>query len=262
MENIHHARDPNQEENPLSHIDIAWRVDEQTTEKLCKYMYLRIKSYWSNLMMNDPYRNSAKIYDRRLEGMNKGLRLVGIRMFRPTKGMSILDVGCGTGTHLELYQRYQCNLYGIDLSPSMLDVARNRLGGTAQLDLGDASIMPYADDMFDLVIIMLTLHEMAPKIRSAVLLEIKRVLKPDGHILMIDFHTGPYQPLQGWVSKVIITIAEVLAGREHFRNYRDFIAHGGLANLVLRGEFVAEKQQILAGGTFAVYLLRENNQAG
>jgi ubiquinone/menaquinone biosynthesis C-methylase UbiE len=207
--------------------------------------------------MKDPYRNVARIYDRIFDSMNKGLKLVGIRMFRPTKGMSILDVGCGTGSHLELYQRYKCHLYGLDLSPSMLNVARERLGNTAQLDLGDATDMPYEDDKFDLVISMLSLHEMSPETRSAVLSEIKRVLKNDGCILLIDFHPGPYKPLQGWVSKLIIFFSELAAGREHFRNYRHFLAMGGLSALTNQHNLKIEKQQILAGGTFANYLVRQ-----
>ncbi|MEN8173692.1 MAG: class I SAM-dependent methyltransferase, partial [Chloroflexota bacterium] len=176
--------------------------------------------------MKDPYRNFAGIYDRIFETMDKGLKLVGIRMFRPSKGMSILDVGCGTGSHLELYQRYKCNLYGLDLSPSMLDVARKRLGDSAQLDLGDATKMPYDDDQFDLVISKLSIHEMSPEIRKGVLSEMRRVLKNDGRMLLIEFHTGPYQPIQGWKSKLIIIISELAAGREHFRNYRHFMGMG------------------------------------
>ncbi len=34
--------------------------------------------------MKDAYRNIAGIYDRLFENMNKGLRLAGIRMFRPS----------------------------------------------------------------------------------------------------------------------------------------------------------------------------------
>ena len=100
-------------------------------------------------MNKDPYRNYAGLYDRLFDSMNKGLKLVGIRMFRPSKGMNILDVGCGTGSHLELYQRYKCNLFGIDLSPSMLEVAQERLGDSAQLELGNATEMSYDDDKFD-----------------------------------------------------------------------------------------------------------------
>lgn len=205
--------------------------------------------------MKDAYRNIAGIYDRLFESMNRGLRLAGIRMFRPSKGMNILDVGCGTGSHLELYQRYECNLYGIDLSPSMLAVARVRLGDSIQLDLGDATNMPYEDHRFDLIISMLSLHEMAEQTRSGVLSEMKRVLKDDGRILLIDFHPGPYQPLQGWLSKLIILFSELAAGREHFKNYRQFMATKGLSTLATVHDLGVEKQNILAGGTFAIYLV-------
>lgn len=208
--------------------------------------------------MPDPYRNVAGIYDRLFENMNRGLRLAGIRLFRPAKGMSVLDVGCGTGTHLALYQRYECKLFGIDASPSMLAVARARLGDSARLELGDASCMPFENQTFDLILSMLALHEMPPPTQAAVLSEIKRVLKDDGHIVLIDFSPGPYKPLQGWVSKGIIYLSEVAAGREHFRNYRKFMAAKGLAPLISRNMLQIEKQMILAGGTFAVCLITRN----
>jgi len=210
--------------------------------------------------MKDSYRNVAKVYDRLFENMNKGLRMAGLRMFRPSKGMNILDVGCGTGTHLELYQRYGCNLYGIDLSPSMLEVAQVRLGETARVELGDATNMPYEDNKFDLIISMLSLHEMIQKTRSSVIEEMKRVLKDDGRILLVDFHPGPYQPLQGWISKVIIFFSELAAGREHFRNYRQFIAAKGLSTLMADNSLEVEKQRILAGGTFEIILVKRGEK--
>lgn len=203
------------------------------------------------------------MYDRLFESMNKGLRLVGIRMFRPAKGMNILDVGCGTGTHLELYQRYECSLYGLDISPSMLEVAQKRMGDTAKLDLSNATEMPYEDNKFDLIITMLTLHEMPPATRSAAITEMRRVLKEDGRILLIDFNPGPIQPLQGWISKIIILLSEWAAGAEHFRNYRHFMANGGLSTLATQHDLRAEKQRILAGGTFAIYLAKDSaNETG
>jgi len=210
--------------------------------------------------MKDPYRNYAGIYDRLFDSMNKGLKLVGIRMFRPFKGMSILDVGCGTGSQLELYQRYKCDLYGIDLSPSMLEIARERLGDTAKLELSNATNMPYEDNKFDLVISMLSLHEMSPETRSAIMNEVKRVLKSDGRILLIDFHPGPYQPLQGWVSKTIIFFSEIAAGWEHFKNYRQFMKTKGLLTFFEKHNLTIEKESILAGGTFAVYLVSSGSQ--
>jgi ubiquinone/menaquinone biosynthesis C-methylase UbiE len=205
---------------------------------------------------HDPYDNVAGIYDRLFGPMSRGLRLVGILMFRPAKGMAVLDVGCGTGAHLELYRRYQCHLFGLDASPSMLGVGRKRLAGMAQLELGDATRMPYADGTFDLVMSMLTLHEMSPETRSAVLGEMKRVLKPDGRILLIDFHTGPYQPRQGWISRAVIVLSELAAGSRHFRNHRRFLAEGGLPTLAAKHGLRVEKQEILAGGALAVQCSR------
>jgi ubiquinone/menaquinone biosynthesis C-methylase UbiE len=210
--------------------------------------------------MKDAYRNIAWIYDRLFENINKGIRLAGIRMFHPSNGMNILDIGCGTGSHLKLYQRYGCNLYGIDFSPSMLEIARARLGDSAQLELGDATSMPYENNKFDLIISMLFLHEMAKQTQSEVLSEMKRVLKDDGHILLIDFHPGPLQSLQGWVSKVIIFFSELVAGRKHFMNYRQFIAKQGLSNLAKINELEIEKQNIVAGGTFAIILVTCKNR--
>jgi ubiquinone/menaquinone biosynthesis C-methylase UbiE len=215
-------------------------------------------------MKKDPYRNVAGIYDRLFESMNKGLRLVGIRMFRPAKGMNILDVGCGTGTQLELYQRYECNLYGLDASPSMLEVAQKRLGDTTKLDLGNATDLPYEDDKFDLIISMLTLHEMPPETRSATIKEMRRVLKEDGRVLFIDFNPGRIEPFQGWFSKAIIVLSEVAAGRDHFRNYRHFMANGGLSTLATQHDLRVENQRILAGGTFAICLASQEpaNETG
>jgi len=203
-------------------------------------------------MSKDPYRRVAGIYDRLFEPMNKGLRLVGIRMSRPTEGMNVLDVGCGTGTYLELYQRYHCNLHGLDASPSMLEVAHERLGDTVQLDLGDAADMPYEDGRFDLVTAMLTMHEMPPATRAAGMMEMRRVVKDGGSILLTDYCPGPIQARQGWISKAIIFASELAAGREHFRNYRNFMANGGLPALATEHNLWVEEQRVLAGGTFAL----------
>ncbi len=173
----------------------------------------------------------------------------------PKEGMAILDVGCGTGVHLELYQRYQCALYGIDPSPSMLEIAKNRLGNSAYLHLSDASAMPYEDESFDLVIAMLALHEMNPPTRSSVIREMKRALKKRGRILLIDFHPGPIHSFRGWLTRLIILLSEVAAGREHFRNYRQFMAIKGLPTLITEHTLVVKQQRIVSGGALALFLL-------
>lgn len=207
-------------------------------------------------MNDDPYRKVAGIYDRLFEPLNKDLRSIGVRMLPPEQGMKVLDIGCGTGVHLSLYQKAGCKIYGIDISPSMLDVARKRLGEDADLCHGDATKMPYEKNTFDLVLCMLVLHEMEQASRVTVTTEMKRVVKPDGHILLIDFHAGPARPLKGWFTKAFIFLAEVAAGRRHFRNYRHFISIRGLPCLIEESRLKEKQRKVVAGGALALYLVQ------
>ena len=207
-------------------------------------------------MKKDPYRRTAKWYDTLFQPVNAGLIAMSMKMFPPVQGMSVLDVGCGTGTQLGLYQRAGCEVFGIDPSPAMLKVAREKLGGDAALHLGDAASMPFENDGFNLVTAMLVLHEMSPVNRDLVIDEIKRVLKRNGRILLIDFHPGPLRPLKGWFSKAFITISEIGAGREHYQNYRDFMARKGIPCLVSNHGLVIEQQRIVSGGNMGLFLLQ------
>jgi ubiquinone/menaquinone biosynthesis C-methylase UbiE len=178
-------------------------------------------------------------------------------MFTPKEGMLVLDVGCGTGTLLDLYQQIGCQVFGIDTSSAMLKVAGGKLGHHAHLHLGDATRMPYANESFDLITIVLALHEMPPSDRSAVLNEIKRVMKNEGWILLIDYQPGPFSFPKGWLAKTVITLFEVTAGGEHLRNYRDFLAHDGLPALIARHQLAVKKKLIVGGGSLGLFLLNQ-----
>ena len=206
-------------------------------------------------MREDPYRASARFYDSLVEPLNKTIRQIGMKMYPPREGMLVLDVGCGTGTNLELYQKAGCRVSGIDTSPSMLEEAQKELGNRAELRLGDASRMPYPDCAFDLVTAMLTFHEMPGSIRSAVLSEIVRVVKEDGRILIIDFHPGPIRFPKGFMYRILIRLFEIAAGREHYRNYRDFLANEGIPRLITSWRFSTVAKKIVSGGNMGLFLL-------
>ena len=206
-------------------------------------------------MSEDPYRRVARIYDRLFEPANRNLRELGMRLYPPGEGARVLDIGCGTGVHLELYRKAGCKPSGIDASAAMLDVARQRLGPGADLRLGDATRMPYADASFDLILCMLVLHEMEQGMRLAVLAEMRRLLAAGGRVLVIDYHAGPARPLKGWLTKVFILLAEMAAGRRHFRNYRHFMSLGGVPALIAGSRLAEEQRKVVAGGTLVLHLL-------
>lgn len=206
-------------------------------------------------MAKDPYQKSAKKYDRYVEPSIADIRQIGMKMYPPQEGMHILDVGCGTGTTLMLYHEAGCRVSGIDLSPAMVEVARKKLGDRAEIRQGDASTMAYPDGSFDLVLGFLTLHEMPNRIRPAVIREMARVMKPDGRILLIDHHPGPIRFPKGWIYRPIILFFEIMAGREHFRNYRDFISRKGLPNLISTQNLMVVSKKFISGGNIALFLV-------
>jgi ubiquinone/menaquinone biosynthesis C-methylase UbiE len=193
------------------------------------------------------------MYDPIIEPLVRRLRMAGLALFPPRKGMSVLDVGCGTGMHLSLYKSVGCTTFGIDRSPAMLSVAQGKLD---RLTLGDGSRMPYPDRSFDLVTAMLMFHEMDPALRAPVLRDTKRVTKDVGRLLIIDYHPGPVACLEGWVHKAVITTMENVAGRAHCINYRSFMSSGGLAPLIAQTGLLVDKERIVGGGTMGLYLLR------
>jgi SAM-dependent methyltransferase len=73
---------------------------------------------------------------------------------------SILDVGCGTGALLyQLSASYpQARLAGIDPSPEMLAIARQRLPSAVELKQSWAEGIPYPDGAFDVVVSYNVLH--------------------------------------------------------------------------------------------------------
>lgn len=207
--------------------------------------------------MNDPYRRTARFYDTLVEPPNVVLRRIGLEMCRPREDMKVLEVGCGTGTNLRLYENAGCDVFGIDLSPAMLEMARQKLSEHADLRVADAAQMPYADDSFDLVTAFLTLHEMPAATRTAVMSEMIRVVNRDGRLLLIDFRSGPIRFPKGWLFKALIVSMELAAGREHFRNYRDFLAHDGLPGLIFSHGLSVETEKVVSAGNMYAYVARK-----
>ncbi|MGI9570011.1 MAG: class I SAM-dependent methyltransferase [Desulfobulbia bacterium] len=208
-------------------------------------------------MKFDSYKYSARKYDLFVEPFNRTLRKMAISVYPPKEGMRVLDVGCGTGTTLSLYHKVGCIVSGLDSSPAMLKEAEKKLKDQAELLLGDASEMEYSEKFFDLVVGMFTLHEIHPNIRSKVLKEMIRVLKPEGRILLIDYHPGLIRFPKGWRYRAVIYFFEIAAGRKHFKNFRDFLNNKGIPGLIAREKLTIEKNKVVGGGNLGIYLLKK-----
>ena len=210
-------------------------------------------------MRVDRYRTAAKTYDLVVGSLTRSMRRRRRQIAPPTRGLRVLDIGCGTGADLQPYARAGARVFGVDRSPSMLRVARRRLGSDADLRLCDAVRLPFPDDTFDLVMASLTLHEIAPADRGSVIGQMRRVLRNGGKILLTDYQPSCYHLPQGWWSALIIYILERTAGPEHYTNGRHFLRSGGLCALVHRCGLRVEKRSIVGGGNIALYLLSSDH---
>src|SRR5262249_11093479 len=102
----------------------------------------------------------------------------------------LLDIGCGTGAFLrEVKRNYpRLSVTGLDLSAPFLTFANRRLADWSRVELveGAAEAMPFGEAEFDIVTMIYLLHELPPRTRSAVVEEIRRVLKPGGTLILVD----------------------------------------------------------------------------
>jgi SAM-dependent methyltransferase len=97
----------------------------------------------------------------------------------------VLDLGCGNGALLlELGDRIASGI-GVDSSRKMLDLAQRRARGSAKLAFQpiDGPSLPFADGAFDLVVSFLSFRYLD---WDPILAEIRRVLAPEGRLLVID----------------------------------------------------------------------------
>jgi len=99
----------------------------------------------------------------------------------------VLDVGCGTGELLRrLAAKYpDSELSGIDPVPEMLAVAKQKLSARAELRVGYANALPWADNSFDVVVSCNMFHYVTHPITA--LQEMGRVLRPGGKLVITDW---------------------------------------------------------------------------
>ena len=97
---------------------------------------------------------------------------------------ALLDVGCGNGNLLALLGNSERSLAGADLSPEMIKHARKKLGESVDLEVTDSESLPWNSSNFDAITCTDSFHHYPNP--EKVLLEMRRVLNPGGHIVIAD----------------------------------------------------------------------------
>ena len=152
------------------------------------------------MTQNDPFPPSefdpwAKTYDDDVreqsvfpfDGYARVLETV-VQLAEPRTGMSVLDIGTGTGNLAVMFAERGCDLWCTDFSEAMLEKAREKLP-QAHFVLADlrADWSPELDRHFDHIVSAYVFHhlELDAKVRVCKELVIKR-LTPDGKLIIGD----------------------------------------------------------------------------
>ena len=126
-------------------------------------------------------------------GRERTFRQKIVRLLRLRPGECILDVGCGTGTLAIEAKRLvgpTGSVHGVDASPEMIKRANkkaHKADGTVTFTRAFAQALPFPDGRFDAVVTTLMLHHLPHTARRRCALEMRRVLKPGGRVLVVDF---------------------------------------------------------------------------
>ncbi len=106
----------------------------------------------------------------------------------PLADQTVLELGCGRGGGAAwLAQQGPKSLSAVDIVPGMVEAAR-QLAPTAALEVADAERLPFADQSFDVALEVESSHGFGSFERA--LDELWRVLRPRGHLAMIDFRSA------------------------------------------------------------------------
>lgn len=135
---------------------------------------------------------AAERYDRGMVPLERaGIGRLRRKLISEAAG-NTLEIGVGTGVNLNLYQPGM-TITGIDIEPRRLETAANKAKKNGRdlstiLTCANAQDLPFADHAFDTVVGSLVFCSIDQP--GEALAEIKRVLKPDGRLLLLEHVRG------------------------------------------------------------------------
>ncbi len=109
-------------------------------------------------------------------------------------GDAVLDMGCGTGKlilEVEKIVGPQGTAVGLDVEPAMIEQARRharKKQSHALFEVASIVEIPYTDESFDVALSTLVFHHLTDAQKEAGFAELRRVLKPNGRLLIVDLN--------------------------------------------------------------------------
>ena len=172
----------------------------------------------------------------------------------------IADLATGTGDLALALQKKlpDAEIVGVDFLPEMLDLARRK--GVRQIVLADAMNLPFGDASFDCVTIGFGLRNLENW--AAALVEMSRVLKTNGHLLVLEFSL-PTTPIlraiyRFYLHRCLPLFGSFLTGTKTAYDYlgdsiEEFPSGGAMCELMAENGFTHQTFEPLTGGIVTIY---------
>jgi ubiquinone/menaquinone biosynthesis C-methylase UbiE len=184
------------------------------------------------------------------------------------EGLSVLDVGCGTGTTDRFLRERVGSLSGVDVSEEMLIKARSNVKDV-DFRWYDGEKLPFPDESFDAVVAICVLHHVPPSNRYKFVNEMVRVTRSNGVVAV--FEHNPFNPLTRHAvnsceldkDAVLLTSRETLGLLEETAEAEPRLRHylfspfGG----PLGRELDRRLHRLPLGGQYAAWVQRPNRPA-
>jgi len=172
----------------------------------------------------------------------------------------IADLATGTGDLALAMQKKlpHAELAGVDVLPEMLEIARRK--GVRRVVLADAMELPFDDASFDCVTIAFGLRNLENC--SSALTEMWRVLKPKGHLLVLEF-SMPTMPIvraayRFYLHRCLPLLGSFLTQKKSAYDYlgdsiEEFPSGNAMCELMRETGYVSPSFERLTGGIVTIY---------
>ncbi|GGX26545.1 SAM-dependent methyltransferase [Streptomyces malachitofuscus] len=134
-----------------------------------------------------------------------------LRDWLPARAGDVLDLGCGTGSLSLLAAEQGHRITGVDSSPAMVALAREKLAGRDAVFLvGDAAAPPVGEERYDAVLVRHVLWTL-PEPRRA-LRHWRDLLRPGGRLVLVEGVWGTVSPV-GIPADTLTALLAPMAGQ-------------------------------------------------
>ncbi len=185
----------------------------------------------STLYTEEYFRTACEGYDEfnASEGEHLSRRLAAaFKLAEITPGMAVLDVGCGRGEILRHCVKLGANAFGIDyaevavnMSQQVIEGIDGKTPGKTGVAQADAKKLPFPTGAFDRVLMFDVVEHLYPWELHSAMLEVHRVLKPDG---LFVIHTAPNVWYDRYAYPVVRFVRKLMGqGEKYPKDPRQFL---------------------------------------